>query len=339
MAAPIVYPASAAASPPALTEAELLDEFVAMAERKQATLYKYSVHLEEFIAWLEGQGLTLLSAQRRDVARYLAYLKGETRVWRDSKKRPVCRPLDASSRKGVLAAIRAFYRHCAVMNYIAHDPTFGIETPKVRIKRGIVLTKAELRQFLDAPGSPRCRVQAYLEVYTAGRAGSIRDILWKDVDFERNVIHFNAKFDNDYTLPMHPQLRAALLRWREEQREEAERRPKIAHALANPETAWVLLTRNGKQLSHSTLGKMVKWRAARAGLYPHPPGSEVPYENKSQLSPHALRRSFAVLMRSAGTPLEDIADVLNQKDLNTTRDHYAYTDTPEMRRTINAFTV
>lgn len=274
MATPIVYPASAVASPPALTASELLDEFVAMAERKPTTRVKYRVHLDEFVAWLEGQGLTLLSARRRDVARYLAYLKSNERVWHNSKKKPVQRPLGPSSRKGVLAALRAFYHHCAVMDYIAHDPTFGIEAPKVTIKRGIALTWDELRRFLDAPGTPRCHVQAYLEVYTAGRAGSLREILWQDVDFERNVIHLNAKFDNNYTLPMHPQLRAALLRWREEQREEAERRPAIAKALANPETAWVLLTRNGKQLSHTTLGKMVKWRAVRAGPYPHPPGKQ-----------------------------------------------------------------
>jgi DNA-binding transcriptional MerR regulator len=56
---------------------------------------------------------------------------------------------------------------------------------------------------------------------------------------------------------------------------------------------------------------MVKWRAARVGLYPHPSGKRVPNENKSQLSPRALRRSFAVLMRSEGTPLEEIAEVLN----------------------------
>jgi site-specific recombinase XerD len=142
MAAPIVYPASAVALPPALTDAELADEFVAMVERDPKTLDKYRVHLEEFVAWLEEHGLSLLSARRPDIAGYLAYLKSDERSWRDSHKKPVCRPLGPSSRKGVLAALRAFYRHCAVMDYIAHDPTFGIETPKVEIKRGLSLTRA-----------------------------------------------------------------------------------------------------------------------------------------------------------------------------------------------------
>ena len=338
MATPIVFPAPAVALPPALTDAELADEFVAMVERpedpRQVPRPPRGVR-----RWLKKHDLSLLSARRPDIARYFAYLKSDQRSWHDSHKNPVFRPLGPSSRKGVLAALRAFYRHCAVMDYISHDPTFGIETPKVEIKRGLSLTRHELRRFLDAPGTPRCRVQAYLQVYTAGRAASIGDILWTDVDFERNVIHLNAKNGKHYTLPIHPQLRAALLRWRHEQVENAESNPKVTRALENPETAWVLLTRNGKKLSHSTLGKQAKWRAARAGLYPHPLGASVSYENKSQLSPHALRRSFAVLMRSEGTALEDIAEVLNQIDLNTTRNHYAFTDTPRTRRTINSFTV
>jgi len=112
-----------------------------MVEHDPTTLYKYRVHLEEFIAWLERHGLSLLSAQRRDVARHLAYLKSDQRLWRDSRQRPIRPAARPSSRKGRLAALRAFYRHCAVMDYIAHDPTFGVETPKVTIKRGITLTR------------------------------------------------------------------------------------------------------------------------------------------------------------------------------------------------------
>jgi site-specific recombinase XerD len=70
------------------------------------------------------------------------------------------------------------------------------------------------------------------------------------------------------------------------------------------------------------------------GSTPTAPGADVPYENRSQVSPHALRKSFGVLMRSVGTPLEDIAEVLNYKDLNTTRNYCAFTDTPQTRKTI-----
>ena len=57
-------------------------------------------------------------------------------------------------------------------------------------------------------------------------------------------------------------------------------------------------------------------------------------ENKSRISPHAIRRSVATMMRKEGQSLEDIAEILHHSDLNTTRTHYAFTDTPQTRKTI-----
>ena len=75
------------------------------------------------------------------------------------------------------------------------DPTVGIETPRVPIRRGRTIGKQAIRAFLDAPGRARCRVQAYLFVFTAARLASVAGLRWADVDFDEEVIHFNAKFD------------------------------------------------------------------------------------------------------------------------------------------------
>ena len=40
------------------------------------------------------------------------------------------------------------------------------------------------------------------------------------------------------------------------------------------------------------------------------------------------------MLRKEGRTIEDIADLLNHKDLNVTRTYYAFTDTPEKRRTV-----
>lgn len=113
----------------------------------------------------------------------------------------------------------------------------------------------------------------------------------------------------------------------------------VAQPLQDPETAYVLLTYNGRPLCHSTLAKQAKWRARRVGIRPHPEGASVSAENTSQVSPHAFRRSFAQIQRSRGVELAAIADVLHHKDLNTTRTHYASTDTPRLRETIGSFRV
>ena len=62
-------------------------------------------------------------------------------------------------------------------------------------------------------------------------------------------------------------------------------------------------------------------------------------ENTSRVSPHALRRTAATLLREKGTELADIADLLNHKDLNTTREHYAFTSTPKLKQTVMGLTL
>lgn len=319
-----------------LTDQELIDEFVAVVQRDETTRHKYARFLEEFAAWLAARGLSLITARRADVVRFLAYLASEKRIARNSRGALVQKRLGASSRKGALCALRAFYKHCSVMEYLDRDATFGIETPKVAIKRGLTINRAQLRGFLDARGRERCRVQAYLFVYTAARLASIASLRWCDVDLAGGVIHLDtAKGDEGYSLPLHPQLRAALLRWRSAQLEQADRNPAIARALEDEETAFVLLTSTGRPVSKTTLGKQIKWRAKRAAILTHAVCPDKAGENKSALHTHAIRRSIATLLRKDGKSLEDIADLLNHKDMNVTRTHYAFTDTPEKRKTIN----
>ena len=319
-----------------MTDAELIDELVAVLDRDKKTLRKYRRHLEECSAWLAKEGKTLMTARYRDLVRFLAYLASDQRVAKNSYGQMVKKTLGPSSRKSVIAALRAFYRHCIAMEYTERNPTAALETPSVAVKRGIMIGKKEIRHFLDALGRPRCRVQAYLFTFTAARLASIAGLRWRDIDFDGNLIHFDiAKAGASYSLPMHAELRAALLRWRSEQIDESATNAAIAQALQNEETAFVLLTRNGRAVAKTTLAKQLKWRAARVNILAHAQRPDKAGENKSKLSPHAIRRSVATMLRKEGKTLEDIADLLHQKDLNVTRKHYAFTDTPQLRKTVN----
>jgi len=247
----------------------LIAEFVAVVDRKPATCHKYRRFLEEAAEFFAHGGHTLLTARRPDVVRFLAYLGSDARVVANSAGVLVTQPLGASSRKATLCALRAFYKHCSVMAYLDRDPTFGVETPKVPVRRGLTIGREAIRAFLDAPGRPRCRVQAHLFVFTAARLASVAGLRWTDIDWNDGLIHFNGKFESAYTLPMHPELRGARLHWREELARLSASHPAIASALDAEETAYVLLTREGRPVRPSTLGKQLKWRAARAGILVH----------------------------------------------------------------------
>lgn len=328
-----------------LADPNLIAEFSTSPERAKTTRYKYKRCVQEFADFLAAcySKPSLISAHRHDVSRFMAWLDGDKDAvpffvpeYPEYGKRPPREALSASSRKGYLSALRAFYYFCLDSHYIHHDPTAGIRAPKVEHKPGLTLTAEELQQFLDAPGNERDRIQAYLFVFTAQRVGALRDLRWRDVNLDKRELTFHGKGGKMNVLPIHDELLGALSRWRRVLLDKAETNPLIAAALYNDETAYVLLTRNGRRVTTTTLGKQAKWRATRCGLRLHN-SDDASHESTSQVHPHALRRSWATLQRRRGVALEDIADVLAHASIDTTRTHYAFPPSEAKRRAIKNF--
>jgi site-specific recombinase XerD len=63
-------------------------------------------------------------------------------------------------------------------------------------------------------------------------------------------------------------------------------------------TPWLFATREGKPLTTEGLYRLVKRCLTRAGI------------QKRQMGPHLLRRTFASLLRAAGSSKTDIAELL-----------------------------
>ncbi len=75
-----------------------------------------------------------------------------------------------------------------MLEYVAADPTLGVPMPRVHLRRGLTVSGQQLRRFLDAPGRPRDRIQAYLLVFTAARVGALRTLLWQQISWEEHSI-------------------------------------------------------------------------------------------------------------------------------------------------------
>jgi integrase len=330
-----------------LSDPRLIAEFGMSLQRETTTRHKYKRCLEEFAEYLAAWYVTpgLLRAQRSDVARFIEWLGGDLDAappifpgrpslgQQDPRK-----SLSASTRKGYLSALRSFYYFCLDEHHLQYDPTAGLRAPKVEHKRGMTLNAEELQRFIDAPGNERDRVQAYLLVFTAQRAGALRDLRWEDVNLDEREITFRGKGAKTNVLPIHNELLGALSRWKRVLWDDAEKNPLIASALYDDRTAFVLLTRRGLPITVQTLGKQTKWRAARCGLRLHT-SRDVYHENKSEVHPHAFRRSWATLQRRHGVALEDIADVLAHVSVDTTRKHYAFPPSEAKRRAVKNFTL
>ncbi len=113
----------------------------------------------------------------------------------------------------------------------------------------------------------------------------------------------------------------------------ATRNPALAAALDDPDTAFVLLSRNGRQLAPGAIAKQLKRRANTAGLYVLDPAHG---EKRNLVSPHAIRRSIATELLNDGVPLDAVADLLAHEHVDTTRRHYAFASDARRRATIDA---
>lgn len=312
----------------------LIDRFVKLhsADVKRTTAEKYRQMLRELAVYHAGRSLCDLDED--DLRLFMLYLADE-RPHLDPIGKPLANVppgLAPSTRKGYVGALRLFYRKLRKWQLVADDPTEELKTPRVKQKEGRTISLDAIRALLTAPGRPRCTIQAYLLVYTLARSDSIAGLRWRDVSFDNQRVYFGrAKGDDTYWVPMHPDLETALFWWKEEQRKQARRFPAIATALADAETAYVLLTREGLSVRKQTIAKQLDWRAARAGieLLPVPKG-----ERRTLVSPHVIRRSMATIMRMQGQDVFDISAVLNHKDPATTLRHYAFGSDKAKRRAI-----
>jgi integrase len=318
------------------TADELFDASLHARPLTEKTRKRYRLNWKEFKKYLAEHcdGRDPVQALHEDIVDFVAHLQSDKRVMPDSAGRLRPHPLKASSVRGVLGCLAGFYGTCVMRKQRYDDPTRGITRQRSKKVVGPTLTDDEVRKLLDAKGSERCRVQSYLLLFTAARCESLRYLLWENVDFVSNEIHFDvAKGDEAYTVPMHPELKAALYRWQAAQEKEAAKREAVAEALADPQTAYVLLTKNGKRLSHSTMSKQFKWRAKRAGVRPHSAKAVVNPENKSKVSTHWARRTVATTLRRRNVDIADVATLLNDT-VQVVVDHYAASSTDKQRKVV-----
>ena len=321
----------------------LIAEFAEQADVTATTRMKYRAHLTELLAWLnhattrnDNSGpVQLVDVSPGDLHRYMAYLRGKDRYAAVVHHR-VRGELSASARKNHLSSIHSFFRYLRDVRVIANDPSTSIKAPRIPRRPGISLTTDEVRRILDAPGTPRERIQAYLLAYTAARTEEIQHLRWHDIDFTKATITIHGKYDKLRIIDIHPRLMSELRRWYIYQEDDADRNPAIRAAKSDPEHDLVLLTRLGNPVPKGLIARQLKNRAARADVHVRENGGR---DNRSAVSPHALRRTFATLLLDQGHHIDAIADVLGRASVDTTRQHYAYGSDARRRATLHAYDV
>ena len=279
-----------------------------------AELLANARHFGEWL-WLEkGYSLHTVSNYLRDIREFAATLEsglplagieaGMVRAYVHS----LGRKNKSSSVARKLSALRSFFRYLRRGERLGHDPLAGIATPKQGRQIPVFLTVDEVFALLESPDSRdpfADRDRAILELlYATGmRVAELTGLDLERLDCEEEMVRVVGKGNKERLVPMGTPAVEALRRYFPQRRALLLARAKTGKG--GGEEA-VFLNRRGSRLTPRSVERLVAAYAERAGI-------------ATQVTPHALRHSFATHLLEMGADLRLVQELLGHASLSTTQ--------------------
>lgn len=250
------------------------------------TLESYRRDVLQFAHWLGDRALT--DAQRIDLEKYLQY-----RHMRQVSTRSTAR---------MLSALRRFYGWAVREAFLHHDPTEGIETP--RLPRNLPKSMSEvevecLLAFEHVDDLLALRDKAMLEtLYASGlRVSELVGLRLRQLDLAGGVVQTMGKGDKERLVPLGEVALQAVERYLRESR---------MGLLNGRQSDALFISARGHELTRQACWYLIKRRARQSGLVKLP-------------SPHVLRHAFATHLLNHGADLRVVQLLLGHADISTTQ--------------------
>ncbi len=209
--------------------------------------------------------------------------------------------LSVRSRARALAAIRGYFRFLCSERYLSHDPTEGLDAPRIGRRLPDVLGEGAVDRLLAAPPrqTPRgLRDAAMIEtLYATGlRVTELVNLRIDEVNLRAGFLRTTGKGRKQRLVPMGEMARDTVANYIEEAR------PSF---IKNPLEAALFLTGRGKAMTRQGFWKLLRRYARAAGI--------------EDTSPHTLRHSFATHLIERGADLRSVQAMLGHADISTTQ--------------------
>jgi integrase/recombinase XerD len=274
---------------------------------------------EEFLVWLSaerGRARNTISAYRRDLLRYCAWLAGRstdpTQATTDDLVAWIgAQRADGSAASSVarrLAAVRSLHRYLVTERHRPDDPTARLDG--VRTPSGIPkpLTESQVTSLLDAvtgedPLARRDRALLELMYATGARVAEVVGLSIGDLDFERRMVRLYGKGSKERLVPFGRAASVALDGWFEPSGRAAVV-PQQWKRRGDAEA--VFLNQRGGRLSRQGVWLIIKKYGQRARI-------------DVELSPHVLRHSCATHLLDHGADLRIVQEMLGHASISTTQ--------------------
>jgi integrase/recombinase XerC len=260
------------------------------------TLRNYSSDLEQFLNFLTADGKR--KAPDASEIDHLTIREWLASLHTDQKKK--------SSIARKLAALRTFFQFLVREGMLELNPAKLVATPKLEKKLPKHLSIEEAIRFIESPDpetdlGKRDRAMLELMYATGVRVAELTTLNLADVDFRNQLVRVTGKRRKQRIVPFGDPAGEAI-------RSYLEVRDKFLFnaPVSKRDEEALFLNYQGTRITTRSVGRMVeKYIALCAGMH--------------NISPHALRHSFATHLLDSGADLRDIQELLGHARLSTTQ--------------------
>ena len=205
-----------------------------------------------------------------------------------------------------LAALRTFFQFLVREGMLELNPAKLVSTPRLEKKLPKHLSIDEAIRFIESPDpetdlGKRDRAMLELMYATGVRVSELTTMNLGDIDFQNKLVRVMGKRRKERVLPFGDPAAEALRAYLAVREMFLNNTP-----ISERDFEAVFLNYQGTRITPRSVGRMVeKYIRICAGMH--------------QISPHALRHSFATHLLDSGADLRDIQELLGHARLSTTQ--------------------
>jgi len=204
-----------------------------------------------------------------------------------------------------LSSLRSFFTFLEKLGLVQGNPAAEVSTPRLRKYIPIHLTVDQAFRLLDAPQRDTMlglRDAAVLEMlYSCGlRVSELSNLDVDSVDLEARIVRVIGKGDKERLVPVGRQAAEVLGRYLEASRS------KRSKGGRGSRTRALFINYRGGRLTPRSISRIIKRYALECGL-------------SAEISPHAMRHTFATHMLDGGADLRAVQELLGHESLSTTQ--------------------
>ncbi len=260
------------------------------------TLTSYRRDLRRYLAFLRGHGVhDLAEVGEQTVSEFLMHLReGDA----DHE------PLSASSVGRAIVAVRGLHKFALSDGWTTTDPAVAVRPPTAAKRLPKALPVAEIERILDAAGAPgtalALRDRALLEMlYASGaRISEAVGLDVDDVDLDTRAVRLLGKGSKERVVPFGRMAADAIAAY-------LTRARPVLVAAGTGGSALFLNARGGR-LSRQSAWTVLVRAGERAGV-------------AAEVSPHTLRHSFATHLLEGGADVRVVQELLGHASVTTTQ--------------------